>query len=98
MSKKIFMVATSEVQNDVIVTDVDWTDDLFRAEKLAREFMMERVGDFFDIGQKYYQQRENVLNQYLSVETENYVGLTERYKFQIDGLSVSATVQEANIE
>lgn len=44
--KKVYLIAMSEVQDDVIVTDVEVTDNLLRAEKMAREFMLERVGDF----------------------------------------------------
>ena len=58
MSKKIFLVAMSEVQEDVIVTDAEVTDNLLRAEKMAREFMLERVGDFFGISKDNHEDRE----------------------------------------
>lgn len=98
MSKKIFLVAMSEVQEDVIVTDAEVTDNLLRAEKMAREYMLERVGDFFDIDKSNRDDRERVLQRYMSVTTEEHCRLlVERFIFKCDGLSVSATVQEDEV-
>ena len=96
--KKVYLVAMSEVQEGVIVTDAEVTDDLLRAEKMAREFMLERVGDFFDIDKNNHEDRERVLQRYLSVTTEERLRLlVERFTCQCEGLSVSATVQEDEV-
>ena len=93
-----FAIAMSEVQNDVIVTDVEVTDDLMRAEKMVREYMLERVGDFFDIDKNNRDDRERVLQRYLSVTTEERMGLfVERFTFQCESLAVSATIQEEHL-
>ena len=96
--KKVYLVAMSEVQEGVIVTDAEVTDDLMRAEKMAREFMLERVGDFFDISKDNHEDRERVLQRYLSVTNEERQRLfVERFTFQCEGLSVSATIQEDEV-
>lgn len=95
---RVYLIAMSEVQNDVIVTDAEVTDDLLRAEKIAREYMLERVGDFFNIDKDNHEDRERVLQRYLSVTTEERQRLlVERFTFQCEGLSVSATVQEDGV-
>lgn len=96
--KKVYLIAMSEVQDDVIVTDVEVTDDLMRAEKMAHEYMLERVGDFFDIDKNNRDDRERVLQRHMSVTTEEHCRLlVERFIFKCDGLSVSATVQEDEV-
>lgn len=92
---KVYLIAMSEVQDDVIVTDAEVTDDLMRAEKIAREYMLERVGDFFSINKDNHEDRERMLQRHLSVTIEESQRLlVERFRFQCGGLSVSATVQE----
>jgi len=96
--KRVYLVAMSEVRDDVVVTDAEVTYDFLKAEKMAREFMLERVGDFLEINKHNKVLRERALQRNLSVTNEQrYKLLVERFTYQCNGLSVSATVQEDKV-
>ena len=99
MKKRIYMLATSEVQDDAAVTDAELVSDLSTAEKMAREFMRDSVGAFLDIPAGETENAERALQKRLSVETSVTGKLfTERYSYRCDGLCVTATIQEDEVE
>lgn len=102
-----FAIATSEVQDDVCVTDAEVVDTLLEAQNLVSNFMRERVGDLLDIdmeGQSAaeWTARESAVLGRLSVETAVYLDCyVERriWRNDLPGqmLVLSATIQEVKL-
>lgn len=98
MNKTIFLIATSEVQDDVVVTDAQYATTLIAAQREASYFMRESVGDYLDIPVDDIDGRNCAVEKRVSIETSMFCNLyTEKRIYRCDGLTVSATIQEANL-
>lgn len=93
--KKLFALATSEVQDDVVSTEADVFTTSDEAHNAAMAFMLSRVGDFLDIDESDCLARKRALDQHMSVETSEYCGQSRTaYVYRCGSLCVSATVQQ----
>lgn len=98
MGKIIFLIATSEVQDDVVVTDAQYETTLLEAQQAASDFMRERVGDFLDLPVNDIDARNRAVEKRVSIETSMFCNrYTERRIYRCDGLTVSATIQEEHL-
>lgn len=92
---KVYAVATSEVQEDSTMTDAEAFAGRDEAERHARDFMFRCVGDFLEIDPADVDARTRALERRLYVETEPG---TTRYLYECEGLVLSATVQECDVD
>ena len=95
---KIVAVAMTEVQDDSVYSEAAAFQDWDAAVDLADKFMMDHVGDFFDIEKENLQGRRNRLDERKRVETQVWNG--ERrldMSFRCDGLVVSVNVMEQEL-
>lgn len=88
-------MATSEVQEDSTMTDAEAFARRDEAERHARDFMFRCVGDFLEIDPADVDARTRALEHRLYVETEPG---TARYLYECEGLVLSATVQECDVD
>lgn len=92
---KICAVAMTEVQDDSIYSEAAAFYDWDAAVDLADKFMMDHVGDFFDIEKDNLQGRRNRLDEHKITETQVWHG--ERrldMSYRCEGLVVSVNVME----
>ena len=92
---KICAVAMTEVQEDSVYSEAAEFYDWDAAVDLADKFMMDRVGDFFDIEKDNLQGRRNRLDERKITETQVWHG--ERrldMVYRCEGLVVSVNVME----
>lgn len=92
---KVCSVAMTEVQDDSVYSESAAFMDWDAAVDLADKFMMDHVGDFFDIEKENLQGRRNRLDERKRVETQVWNG--ERrldMSFRCEGLVVSVNVME----
>ena len=92
---KVCAVAMTEVQDDSVYSEAAAFYDWDSAVDLADKFMMDRVGDFFDIEKENLQGRRDRLDERKSVETQVWNG--ERrldMSYRCEGLVVSVNVME----
>ena len=92
---KVCAVAMTEVQDDSVYSEAAAFMDWDAAVDLADKFMMDRVGDFFDIEKENLQGRRNRLDERKRVKTQVWNG--ERrldMSFRCNGLVVSVSVME----
>lgn len=92
---KVCAVAMTEVQDDSVYSEAAAFMDWDAAVDLADKFMMDRVGDFFDIEKENLQGRRNRLDERKRVKTQVWNG--ERWldmSFRCNGLVVSVSVME----
>ena len=95
---KVCAVAMTEVQDDSVYSESAAFQDWDAAVDLADKFMMDHVGDFFDIEKENLQGRRNRLDERKIVETQVWHG--ERrldMSFRCDGLVVSVNVMEQEL-
>ena len=95
---KVVAVAMTEVQDDSVYSEAAAFQDWDAAVDLADKFMMDHVGDFFDIEKENLQGRRNRLDERKRVETQVWNG--ERrldMSFRCDGLVVSVNVMEQEL-
>lgn len=91
----IVAVAMTEVQDDSIYSEAAGFFEWDRAVDLADSFMMDHVGDFFDIPKEDIQGRRRRLEERKSVKTQVWKG--ERrldMSYRCEGLVVSVSVME----
>lgn len=92
---KVVAVAMTEVQDDSVYSEAAAFYDWDAAVDLADKFMMDRVGDFFDIEKENLQGRRDRLDERKSTETQVWHG--ERrldMSYRCEGLVVSVNVME----
>lgn len=92
---RIVAVAMTEVQDDFVYLESDAFFDWDAAVDRADSFMMDHVGDFFDIEKENIQGRRNRLDERKSTETQVWNG--ERrldMSYRCEGLVVSVSVME----
>lgn len=92
---KVCAVAMTEVQDDSVYSEAAAFMDWDAAVDLADKFMMDRVGDFFDIEKENLQGRRNRLDERKRAKTQVWNG--ERrldMSFRCNGLVVSVSVME----
>lgn len=92
---KVCAVAMTEVQDDSVYSEAAAFYDWDAAVDLADKFMMDRVGDFFDIEKDNLQGRRDRLDERKSTETQVWHG--ERrldMSYRCEGLVVSVNVME----
>lgn len=92
---KVCAVAMTEVQDDSVYSEAAAFMYWDAAVDLADKFMMDRVGDFFDIEKENLQGRRNRLDERKRVKTQVWNG--ERrldMSFRCNGLVVSVSVME----
>ena len=92
---KVCAVAMTEVRDDSVYSEAAAFYDWDAAVDLADKFMMDRVGDFFDIEKENLQGRRNRLDERKRVKTQVWNG--ERrldMSFRCNGLVVSVSVME----
>ena len=92
---KVCAVAMTEVQDDSVYSEAAAFYDWDAAVDLADKFMMDHVGDFFDIEKENLQGRRNRLDERKRVKTQVWNG--ERrldMSFRCNGLVVSVSVME----
>lgn len=95
---RMVAVAMTEVQDDSIYSEAAGFFDWERAVDLADSFMMDHVGDFFDIPKEDTQGRRNRLEERKRVETQVWNG--ERrldMSYRCEGLVVSVSVMEQEV-
>lgn len=95
---KVVAVAMTEVQDDSVYSEAAAFQDWDAAVDLADKFMMDHVGDFFDIEKENLQGRRNRLDERKRVETQVWNG--ERrldMSFRCDGLVVSVNVMKQEL-
>lgn len=92
---KVVAVAMTEVQDDSVYSEAAAFYDWDAAVDLADKFMMDHVGDFFDIEEENLQGRRNRLDERKSTETQVWHG--ERrldMSYRCEGLVVAVNVTE----
>jgi hypothetical protein len=92
---KVCAVAMTEVQDDSVYSEAAAFYDWDAAVDLADKFMMDHVGDFFDIEKENLQGRRNRLDELKRTETQVWNG--ERrldMSYRCEGLVVSVNVME----
>ena len=92
---KVCAVAMTEVQDDSVYSEAAAFMDWDAAVDLADKFVMDRVGDFFDIEKENLHGRRNRLDERKRVKTQVWNG--ERrldMSFRCNGLVVSVSVME----
>ena len=92
---KVCAVAMTEVQDDSVYSEAAAFMDWDAAVDLADKFMMDRVGDFFDIEKENLQGLRNRLDERKRVKTQVWNG--ERrldMSFRCNGLVVSVSIME----
>ena len=92
---KVCAVAMTEVQDDSVYSEAAAFYDWDAAVDLADKFMMDHVGDFFDIEKDNLQGRRDRLDERKSTETQVWHG--ERrldMSYRCEGLVVSVNVME----
>lgn len=92
---KVVAVAMTEVQDDSVYSEAAAFYDWDAAVDMADEFMMDHVGDFFDIEKDNLQGRRNRLDE--RKRTESHVWHGERsldMSYRCEGLVVSVNVME----
>lgn len=92
---RIVAVAMTEVQNDSIYSESAAFYDWDAAVDLADKFMIDHVGDFFDIEKENLQGRRDRLDERKRTETQVWNG--ERrldMSYRCEGLVVSVNVME----
>lgn len=100
-----FAIAMSEVQSDVVQTDVELVDTLMEAQKVVMDYLRERVGDFLDIDDgdpaATWEHRNRAVSERLTTETSVFDSFyAEHYVWRCEdlgGLVVSATIQEVSV-
>ena len=91
----VVAVAMTEVQDDSVYSEAAAFHDWDAAVDLADNFMMDRVGDFFDIEKGNLQGRRSKLDELKRTETHVWHG--ERrldMSYRCEGLVVSVNVME----
>ena len=92
---KVVAVAMTEVQDDCVYSEAAAFHDWYAAVDLADSFMIDHVGDFFDIERDNLQGRRNKLNERKSVETHVWKGDRRLdMSYRCEGLVVSVNVTE----
>lgn len=95
---KVCAVAMTEVQEDSVYSEAAALIDWDAAVDMADSFMMDHVGDFFDIEKDNLIGRRNRLNERKQAETQAWNGerrLDMRYR--CEGLVVSVSVIEQEL-
>ena len=95
---KVVAVAMTEVQDDYVYSEAAAFFDWDAAVDLADKFMMDRVGDFFEIEKENLQGRRNRLDERKITETQVWNG--ERMldmSYRCEGLVVSVNVMEMEV-
>lgn len=95
---RMVAVAMTEVQDDSIYSEAAAFYDWDRAVDLADSFMMDRVGDFFDIPKEDNAGRRRKLDERKRTETQVWNG--ERrldMSYRCEGLVVSVSVMEQEV-
>lgn len=92
---KVVAVAMTEVQDDSVYSEAAAFFDWDAAVDLADKFMMDHVGDFFDIEKENLQGRRNRLDERKRVETQVWNGDRRLdMSYRCEGLVVSVNVME----
>lgn len=92
---KVCAVAMTEVQDDSVYSEAAAFFDWDAAVDLADSFMMDHVGDFFDIEKENLQGRRNRLDERKRVETQVWNGDRRLdMSYRCEGLVVSVNVME----
>ena len=92
---KVVAVAMTEVQDDSVYSEAAAFYEWDAAVDLADQFMLDHVGDFFDIEKDNLQGRREKLDELKSTETQEWFG--ERrldMSYRCKGLVVSVNVME----
>ena len=95
---RMVAVAMTEVQDDSIYSEAAGFYDWDRAVDLADSFMMDHVGDFFDIPKEDNAGRRRKLDELKRTETQVWNG--ERrldMSYRCEGLVVSVSVMEQEV-
>ena len=95
---KVCAVAMTEVQDDSVYSEAAAFYDWDAAVDLADKFMMDHVGDFFDIEKDNLQGRRNRLDERKRTETQVWNG--ERrldMSYRCEGLFGSVSVMEQEV-
>lgn len=92
---KVCAVAMTEVQDDSVYSEAAAFFDWDAAVDLADKFMMDRVGDFFEIEKENLQGRRSRLDERKITETQVWNG-DQRLdmSYRCEGLVVSVSVME----
>ena len=92
---KVCAVAMTEVQDDSVYSEAAAFYDWDAAVDLADKFMMDHVGDFFDIEKDNLNGRRNRLDERKSTETQVWHGDRRLdMSYRCEGLVVSVNVME----
>ena len=95
---KVCAVAMTEVQDDSVYSEAAAFYDWDAAVDLADKFMMDHVGDFFDIEKDNLNGRRNRLEERKSTETQVWHGDRRLdMSYRCEGLVVSVNVMEIEI-
>ena len=95
---KVCAVAMTEVQDDSVYSEAAAFYDWDAAVDLADKFMMDHVGDFFDIEKDNLNGRRNRLDERKSTETQVWLGDRRLdMSYRCEGLVVSVSVMEMEI-
>ena len=95
---KVCAVAMTEVQDDSVYSEAAAFYDWDAAVDLADKFMMDHVGDFFDIEKDNLNGRRNRLDERKSTETQVWYGDRRLdMSYRCEGLVVSVSVMEMEI-
>lgn len=92
---KVVAVAMTEVQDDSVYSEAAAFFDWDAAVDLADKFMIDHVGDFFDIEKDNLNGRRNRLDERKSTETQVWHGDRRLdMSYRCEGLVVSVNVME----